>query len=246
MKLLGKILLGLIVTLALVVGAAFLYFNESEPKGTNSKEADVVAEKMMAAVDKAAWDTTGVIQWTFKGMHTFLWDKKRHLVKVTWDENEVLLNPNEISGKAFQNGRVLNEAEGDKLVKEAWKHFCNDGFWLNAVVKAFDPGTSRSLVDLPDGKKGLKVSYASGGVTPGDSYLWILDENYRPTSYKMWVNIIPVGGLEFTWDKWEKLSTGAMISTFHDGGILKLDISNLKAAADLKDFGLVEDPFKDL
>ncbi len=244
MKRIGKVLLGLLLTLVLVIGALFLYFNESEPVGTNSKDADIVAEKMMAAVNKAAWDTTGVIQWTFKGMHTFLWDKKRHLVKVTWGENEVLLNPNEISGIAFQNGRKLNEAEGDKLVKEAWKHFCNDGFWLNAVVKAFDPGTTRSLVDLPNGKKGLKVSYASGGVTPGDTYLWILDENYRPTSYKMWVKIIPVGGMEFTWEKWETLSTGALISTFHHSGVLDLDISNLKAAADLKDFGLEEDPFK--
>ena len=244
MKRIGKFLLGIFVIFALIIGALFLYFNETEPAGTISPDADIVAQKMMDAVNKTAWDTTGVIQWTFKGIHTFLWDKKRHLVKVTWDENEVLLNPNEISGKAFQNGRTLNETEGDKLVKEAWKHFCNDGFWLNAVVKVFDPGTTRSLVDLPDGKKALKVSYASGGVTPGDSYLWILDENFRPTSYKMWVGIIPIGGLEFTWDKWKTLSTGALISTFHDGGILKLDISNLKAAADIKDFGLEKDPFE--
>ncbi len=88
------------------------------------------------------------------------------------------------------------------------------------------------------------VSYTSGGVTPGDSYLWILDENGLPESWKMWVKIIPVGGMEFTWEKWTELSTGAKVATYHHHKLLDLDISNLKAATSLSAFGLQDDPFQ--
>ena len=134
---------------------------------------------------------------------------------------------NTVTGQAMKNGKALSGAENEASVKAAWKHFCNDSFWLNAVVKAFDPGTTRTLVDLPDGRKGLKVQYSQGGVTPGDAYVWILDEQGLPTSWKMWVEIIPVGGLEFTWQDWATLSTGAKIATFHKSSILDLSLIHI-------------------
>ncbi|MEM9822376.1 MAG: hypothetical protein AAF985_14945 [Bacteroidota bacterium] len=246
MKKVLKILLGFIGLIIAVGFVSYLVFNESEPQGDRPEEADQLAQKMMAAVNKPAWDTTHYVQWTFKGMHDFVWDKQRHLVKVSWEDMEVLVDLKTVKGQAYKNGQALAGAENEAMVKEAWKFFCNDSFWLNAVVKAFDPGTERSLVDLPNGQTALKVHYGQGGVTPGDAYLWMLDETGLPSSWKMWVEIIPVGGLEFSWEKWETLSTGAKIATFHTSKVLDLDISNLKGGTTAQAIGIQGDIFKAL
>ncbi len=236
----------LIFALVLVVFIVGLIANESKPTGTPSPEADALAQKMMNAVNSTAWDTTDVIQWTFKSMHDFIWDKPRNLVQVSWEDVKVLLNTKTISGKAFRNGEELADDEARELIQKAWGYFCNDSFWLNAPIKAFDEGTTRSLVTLEDGREGLMVAYSSGGVTPGDAYVWILDENGLPTSYKMWVSIIPIGGMEFTWEAWETMSTGAKIATLHKSKILELDITNLKTGENWSEFGLDGDPFQEL
>jgi hypothetical protein len=54
---------------------------------------------------------------------------------------------------------------------------------------------------MQDNQEALLITYASGGSTPGDSYMWFVDQNYRPKAWRMWVSIIPVGGLETTWEK---------------------------------------------
>lgn len=235
------ILLGLLVFGLLT---AYLSFNEKKPTGVKGPEAEALAEKMLTAIDKTAWDTTGIVQWTFKGVHTFIWDKQRHLTEVTWEDHRVLLDINAIAGKAWKNEKEVTGEEGKALVRKAWEYWCNDSFWLNAPAKCMDPGTERSIVKTEDGKDALLVTYSSGGVTPGDSYLWMVDDNGLPTSYKMWVKIIPVGGMEFTWEEWATLPTGAKIAQAHRGpNDLNLDISNLKAAANLEAFGLNADPF---
>jgi hypothetical protein len=87
------------------------------------------------------------------------------------------------------------------------------------------------------------VTYSSGGVTPGDSYVWILDESGRPTSWKMWVSVLPIGGLESKWSGWTQLSTGAWIAQAHPSKIYTLKITNLKGGNSLDLFDRSEDPF---
>jgi len=238
----------LILALFLIIGLAIAGFliHESKPNGNPSPEADAAAQKMMAAVDKAAWETTAIISWDFAGRQQYLWDKDRHFVKVMWGENTVLLHTKSVTGKAFTNGVEVTGDAGIKLVKMAWHHFCNDSFWLNAVVKVFDPGTSRSMVKTKDGVDAMMVNYATGGTTPGDSYAWILDKNGLPTSYKMWVSMIPIGGIEFTWEKWITLSTGAKIATLHKSAVFDLKIQDVKGAESMEAYGLKEDPFSKL
>ena len=243
-----KWVLGIILVLVMGLFILVKVSSETMPTGTTGPAADALANKVLAAINKPAWDTTGVIQWTFRGEHDFLWDKERNLVKVNWADNEVLVVLDETTGKAWKGGEEVTGAEGDKLVKEAWSYFCNDSFWLNAPSKVFDPGTERKIVDLPDGKKGLMISYKSGGVTPGDSYLWLLDDNGLPTSYKMWVSIIPIGGVQVSWGDYTTVSTGAKLATTHNAKVfgrdLQIPITNIKAATDLTKFGLSTDPFQ--
>lgn len=218
------------------------------PTGEKGATADALAQKMLGAINQTAWDTTNIVQWTFfRGENHYVWDKKRHLVQLEWGTNKVLLNPNEISGKAWQDGVELEGDAADKLVKKAWANFCNDSFWLNAPSKVFDPGVERSALKTEEGDDALLVQYASGGVTPGDAYLWILDENGLPKAWRMWVGVLPLKGIENTWEDWQTLAGGAKIAKAHGAkGIkrIKAELKNIKAAQTFEELGIKKDPFE--
>ena len=92
----------------------------------------------------------------------------------------------------------------------------------------------------------MLVEYSSGGVTPGDTYLWILDDDGLPHSWKMWVKIIPIGGIEFSWNEWKTLSTGARVALHHDHKLLKINLSDVKAGMTWKDMDVDKDLFERL
>ena len=227
------------VTLALIlVGLGFLA-NEPRPTGTPGPEADALAKKMGAAVNKAAWDKTGAVSWSFHGVHHYVWDRQRGFVEAKWGDTRVLLRTADQTGLAWKDGEQLQDEGARKTLDAAYKYWINDSFWLNPVVKFFDPGITRSLVTLEGGGNGLLVSYSSGGVTPGDAYLWMADENGLPTEWRMWVQIIPVGGLGTTWQGWTDLRTGAKISTVHDAlGMSMHFIEDPNGAANLAELGV--------
>lgn len=239
LKYLAFLVLGIVSALFL----AWWIFDEEEPVGTAGVEAEQLADAMMDAVNYQAWDSIPIIQWTFKQARTFQWDKEAHQCVVQWDQNKVLLDINSQSGVAYVDEQQQEGAEARALISTAWDLFNNDSFWLNAVVKVKDPGTERSIVDLENGKKGLLVHYTSGGSTPGDKYLWILGEDLKPTACKMWVDILPIGGIKFTWEDWVTLPGGAMVATNHKLKGQLLDISNLQVADDWSQLGYSQNPF---
>ena len=221
----------LAVTLLMLILGLFVFYlikNESLPQGTDGPEADNLTLEMMESLNKSAWDTTSEVSWTFKGIHHYEWNRTENSVLVKWDENEVLLNTVNQTGVVIHPEKIREEGK-EKLIKQAFGYFNNDSFWLCAPFKAFDPGTERSLVTFKDGREGLKITYTSGGSTPGDSYVWILDDNHKPKSVKMWVSILPLGGMEFTWENYLTLKSGAMIAQDHIlyNGV-NIDIDNLK------------------
>ncbi|MCB0566044.1 MAG: hypothetical protein KDD01_16865 [Phaeodactylibacter sp.] len=240
LKWIGGIIAGI-----LVVGAiAALAVHEPLPQGEAGPEADRLARQMLAATHKEAWDSTHYVRWTFPGGHHYVWDKFRQLVQVEWDDKKVVLRTFDQSGKAWEGGVEQQGVAAEKLLKKAWIFFCNDSFWLNAPSKAFDPGTSRSLVELEDGRKGLLVSYSGGGVTPGDAYLWELDEAGLPTSWKMWVSVLPIGGIEISWEEWVTLETGAKLATRHKVGFVTIEVENVRGGGSLAAIGIREGPFQ--
>ena len=67
-----------------------------------------------------------------------------------------------------------------------------------------------------------------------------------PTGYKMWVSIIPVGGIYTSWEDWMTLPGGAKIAQQHQGNIsaLKIPITNVKAGFSWSDLGYSSNPIK--
>ena len=220
--------------------------NEPKPVGDTGTEAENMARKMASAVHKQAWDPIHYVAWDFMGGHHYLWDKRRHFVRLVWNDNLVLFDTKTLKGLAKKANSPLDGKSKGKLIEKAWEFFCNDSFWLNAPVKVFDPGTVRSIVHFKDGRKGLMVSYSSGGVTPGDSYVWFLDKTGIPSSWKMWVSIIPIGGLEVSWEGWREVEGGAKVATVHEAKFFQMHITGIKTAQSWEKLGFSQDPFEEL
>ena len=219
-----------ILILLLIAAAGIYYFanNEKLPEGKQGKEADALAIKMFNAINNDAFENTEVIEWSFRNTNHYKWFKQKNIVEVSWDKNKVILHTQEpINSEAFIDNKKV---ENPELIEQATGFFNNDSFWLIAPFKIFDAGTERRIVNY-NGKDALLITYTSGGSTPGDSYLWILDENYAPTSFKMWTSIIPLGGVSATWSDWKTTSTGIKLPTKHILSIfgLELNMGNVKA-----------------
>lgn len=246
MKILLRVLGGLVGLLLLLFAGAYLLYHEPLPEGTSGPEADRLARKMMAAVGSEDLNHTGILAWTFNGSHHYLWDRKRNLVEVVWRDNRVLLNLDQWEkGKAYDDGNeTTDQVELDKRRGKAWEIFCNDTFWFIAPTKAFDKGVQRSIVPQEDGTNALLVTYNSGGVTPGDSYLWLLDADGVPNAFKLWVSVIPIGGVKATWEGWKTLKSGLKVPTLHHLGPVPLSISKSKTATTFEELGRAGDPFE--
>jgi hypothetical protein len=220
-----KFLKILAVIIGLIIGFVVIYYfmnNEALPKGQKGKEADALAIKMFNAINHEAFEKTEILEWSFRNAHFYKWNKQNNTVIISWDENKVILNTKDRSkSEVFVNDKKIDNPE---ILQKATDFFNNDSFWLIAPFKIFDPGTERSIVKH-EGKDALLITYTSGGSTPGDSYLWILDNNYFPTSYKMWTSIIPIGGVSGSWSDWKNTEAGIKLPTKHTLSLFGMEIS---------------------
>ncbi len=242
LKIIGVLILLLLIA---VLGIGLWHYQPYPTLVSNSQEeAKATAHQMLQAINDSAWQNTGAVTWSFRGARKHLWDRERHLARIGWGNYEVFMNLHDQSGQAFKNGQRLSGEAADPALKNAWKVWCNDTFWLNPISKIFDEGSSLHLVEEGEAQKHLLIKYSSGGVTPGDSYLWTIDETGRPSQWDMWVSLVPVPGVKVTWENWKQIETGVWISTLHEFPLgIKLTIDDLRGASTLKELTNGEDPF---
>tara|TARA_R110002049_G_scaffold1498_1_gene11604 strand:- start:29761 stop:30483 length:723 start_codon:yes stop_codon:yes gene_type:complete len=228
-----KIIAGIIVfiTLPSLLFFGFLYFKYDEelPVGISGEQADILAENMLEALNFEAYKNTDYIEWTFKKRHHYEWQKNKNTCTVYWKDYKVTLDLNNPSqSKAYVHSFKTDGEKATELIDSAINYFNNDSFWLVAPYKVFDEGVKRAVVKDENGNDALLVTYSQGGSTPGDSYLWLLDENNKPKSFKMWVSVLPIDGLEATWNHWVTTESGAQLPTFHKMLFFGLEINHIK------------------
>jgi len=222
-----------------------LIAHEARPLGHVGPAADALARRIEAAVNLEAWERTLAVRWTFAGRNRHLWDRARRVHRLERGELMTLLHLDDQTGRAWRDGEELHGTELRGALDEGYAAFINDSFWLNPLAKLFDPGVQRTLVREAGSSDDLLISYTSGGQTPGDAYLWHVAEDGTPTSWRMWVSIIPVGGVGCSWEGWTELETGARISTVHERGPFTLRLEDVAGAESL--MGLMQsDPFAPL
>ena len=239
----GLVAVGAAVLATVVAGAVV---SDPLPDGVVSERAEELTLAIQQSVNTTAWEQTGAVRWTFAGRNQHLWDRQRHLGRVQWADKTVLINLSTQQGRAYVDGQEVSGKKAARLIERAWSMWCNDAFWLNPIAKMQDEGTTRSIVALPDGGEAVMVSYSSGGVTPGDAYLWLPGAEGRPEAWRMWVSIIPIGGLQASWADWQTLSTGAVVATHHTIGPLELVLTDVEGAATLAELVPGDDPFAPL
>ncbi len=213
-----------LASLALIIIIVGFLISEKLPDGQQSEEADLLAKAILKELNYDAFKKTNRIIWTFAGIHDYDWHKNENYVIVSTKDYKLKLDL-----QNYQNSQVISPKDANKedLIASSIKKFNNDSFWLVAPYKLMEEQVERKIVNV-DNEKHLLVTYTSGGSTPGDSYLWKIDSNNRPTAFKMWVSIIPIGGIEAKWMNWKTTSTGAILSTQKKVFGIPVNISNLK------------------
>jgi len=231
LRILLKITAGLLLLGLIGFGILYIICDKLLPEGKAGTEADALAEKMLKSINYEKYKSTRYLEWSYQGgAHQYKWDKTNGKAEVSWDDYKVHLNLNNTSNSfVSKNGKIISAKESREATNIAWDHFNNDSFWLVAPYKVFDKGTTRSIIELENGSEGLLVTYSSGGTTPGDTYLWELQPNGFPISYQMWVKIIPIGGLEATWDEWKIMENGLALPTSHELGPMTIDMGEVRA-----------------
>lgn len=228
-----KIIGGLIVFLTLpsLLFFGFIYFkyNEELPIGVQGEQADALAQKMLDALNYEAYETTNYLEWTFKGRHHYQWQKDENICDIYWKEYKVKAHLSDTSkSKAYIHSFEVRGTQRAELLAQAIDYFNNDSFWLVAPFKVFDPGVERSIVKQETGEDALLVTYTTGGSTPGDSYLWLLEDDGRPKGFKMWTSILPIDGFPASWDQWTTTESGVELPTNHTLLFFSLDMGDVK------------------
>lgn len=229
LKIIGGLIIFFTLPTLLLFGFMYLKYNEDLPTGQQGAKADQLATQMLQALNEEAYLNTDYLEWTFKGKHHYKWYKTDKTCEVSWSHFTVILDfKNQANSKVFVAKQDYNGIEKQDYIDTATDYFNNDSFWLVAPYKVFDAGVERRLVTTESGETALLVTYTSGGSTPGDSYLWHFDANGKPKSYQMWVDILPINGLEATWENWITTESGAQLPTFHKLLFLGLELDNVK------------------
>ncbi|WP_040249590.1 hypothetical protein [Psychroserpens mesophilus] len=229
LKIIGGLIVFFTLPTLLFFGFMYLKYNEELPQGTSGEAADTLAKTMLNALNYDAYKATDYIEFTFKKRHHYKWKKSENTCFVLWKNYKVnldLLTPSNSVVYAY-NLKVEDPKDTQELTQIAQKYFNNDTFWLVAPFKVFDEGVERRLVKTEANKDALLVTYTSGGSTPGDSYLWHFDDSGKPKSFQMWVDILPIDGLEASWTDWKTTSTEVQLPTFHKLLFLGLEIEDI-------------------
>jgi hypothetical protein len=222
-----------------------LIAHDPRPHGEAGPTADELARRVEAAVHREAWEDTLALRWTFAGRHRHLWDRARRLHRLEQDTLVTLLRLDDQSGRSWLDGEELQGEELSEALSNAYAAFINDSFWLNPLVKLFDPGVQRMVVREAGAADALLVSFTAGGRTPGDAYLWELGADGTPARWRMWVSIIPIGGVACSWGGWAELETGARVSTLHECGPFTLRLEDVAGSRSLQEMA-GSDPFAPL
>ncbi len=228
LKIIGFLIGGVLLFILMAFMFLFLSVNTELPTGETGPTADVFAYKMLDAVKYEEFKKTRYISWQFAN-HNYHWDRVQQMVTVFWDGYTVSLNLNDTKNSTVYYKKDVIKKKKDKYIAKAFDYFNNDSFWLLAPYKLFDKGVKRELITLSDDSKALLVTYNAGGSTPGDSYLWKVDQNYLPTGFQMWTSIIPIGGLEASCENWSTTKSGAYIANDHRVLGFGIPISQIRA-----------------
>lgn len=221
--LLGAVALLLLIALSLF-GLVYLASDYEIPTGETGPTAEALRDRIEEATNIAGFRDLGAVEFTFgpSGNHHF-YDIQRRFAEVRMGDTTVRFSLRDFKSRVERDGSVVTGAEAAEALRDAYKFHINDVFWLNPFAQLRSPGIELQKI----GEQALLVTYSSGGVTPGDSYLIVTNAAGRPTHWKMWT-FVPVKGMEFSFEGWENFGDDVPLSLKHESFLAGIEIENVK------------------
>jgi len=139
--------------------------------------AVAIAEEVVEALGGcAAWERARVLEWTFFGRRSHVWDKWTGDYRLDEGQKVVLMNLNTGVGRVYEDGvEVADVAQRAKELARAKSIWINDSYWLVMPYKLLDPGVK--LTDAGQKKLGtgqaadvLRLTFEAVGDTPRNAY----------------------------------------------------------------------------
>lgn len=245
------ILVSILVTAGIWIGISI---TRDLPSATPGPAAERLTAKLEGFTGLNAWRNTDAISFVFKPAHRkHLFDRNRRLIRVEFqalsssDSAEEAQQPVTVfmqldshKGIVIENGKELEGSEKSAWLQKAYQAHINDVFWLNPFSALRAPGAVRRLTQ----DKGLLITYETGGVTPGDSYLIYTDPDGKPQRWLLWTQAIPARGIEFSFEDWKEFDNGLRISQKRVSFLRNVELEDIEIFESFP--GGQEDPFAPL
>lgn len=222
----------LVTALVILLLGAGVYFslNEPIPPSKAGLKAEELTQKMLKAINYTNYKKVRYLEWTYNDKNHYKWDKLEGHVVVKWEDIEVQLNLNNYAkSEVFIGGVKMHTDPKEALIEKATSYFKNDSFWLVAPFEIMNPNVQRHFVELEDGSEGLLVTYLDSEQKPENTYLWLLNEDGFPNSFKMWTKKNPIGGLKASWDEWKVTRANIFLPSKHKLWLQTIKLTNLEA-----------------
>jgi hypothetical protein len=217
----------------------------SVPEGQGGEPARALEQKILTAVHASSWADTKAVRFSFRGDTQWLWDLERGMVRQQVDDHTVWIDLWDRGGVVAGVGAKVDmpDEEAAPIIQKAYERFINDSFWFYPYASWSNDGVVKERVEM-EGREALLVRYSSGGVTPGDTYVYAVDDTGMPTGYRMWVQILPVKGVWASHENHVTTKSGIVVAQKHGMGPMTLDITDVGAATSLAELmGSDADPF---
>lgn len=180
-------------------------------------------------IGRAAWDRLGAVSFYFvPGGRAHFVDLKRGFIEVQFAQssNQFLVQfAKDGRGIVYKNKKPVTGQEASDLIAQAYKYNINDMFWLNPFVQMRAPGAVARVT----GQGELVVHYPEGGVTPGDTYVIQFGPDGLPASWKLWVSVLPLKGMQFSFEDWQEIAPGVRVSLMHRSFFKDVEIREVRA-----------------
>lgn len=210
-----KGLFALASLLVVLISLFLVSSRKSLPASRSGDEAERLAAQVEARVGKEGWDKLAAVSFYFvPGGRAHFTDFKRRLVEVAFAQssNQFLVQyANDGRGVVYKNRKRIEGQEAADAVQQALKFHINDIYWLNPFVQMRAPGAVRKITEDGD----LMLHYPEGGITPGDTYVIHTGPDGLPDRWNLWVKVLPLKGMQFTFEDWREIAPGVRVSLMH-------------------------------
>jgi len=219
-----------LISFLVILGALVLVTSRQQlPSGVPGEEAENRARQIENRVGKDAFEKLGAVSFYFvPGGRANFYDLKRRYAEVEFasDSNQFVVQFDETGNHIVYKNRVrIDGPEADAAHEKAVKFHINDFFWLNPFMHMRSPGAKRMLTEAGD----LMIHYESGGATPGDSYVIHTDSSGLPVLWRLWVHVLPLKGIRFTFEDWREIAPGVFISLMHKSFFKDVSMRDVRA-----------------